>query len=115
MAEPSAWTPQMVSAVVTAVFAGLALLVTALGGIYVQVKKTGEAVKVSDVEGQKKLDTITNLVDGTRSVLLRRIANLSRATANVSRREADLLMADEAEREADEQEARVRAATLGNS
>jgi len=103
----------MVSALVTAVFAGLALLVTALGGIYIQIRKTNQSVKTSDVEGQKKLDNITTLVDGTRSQLLRKIAYLLRTAANTSMRESDKKMADEAEREADEQEARVKAVQRG--
>lgn len=105
-AEKSPLTPAMV----TAIFSGLAILVAAVGGIFVQLQAQQKKAERSAVEQEAKLDKITILVDGTKSAMLRKIAGLMRSTADKSGLPSDRRMAEEAEREADEQEARVRAA-----
>ena len=105
-AERNPLTPPMV----TAIFSGLAILVAAVGGILVQLQAQERSAERSAVQQAEKLDKITILVDGTKSAMLRKIAVLMRNTADKSGLAKDIKMADEAEREADEQEARVQAA-----
>jgi hypothetical protein len=106
----SPWTPAMV----TAILGGLAVLASALlvgvGGVYVQVKAAQHAAELDRQTRDQKLEKITILVDGTKSAMLRKIAVLMRSTADKSGLAKDIKLADEAEREADEQEARVKAA-----
>jgi hypothetical protein len=106
----SQWTPAMV----TAIFGGLAVLVAAVlagtAGILVQLSASRHADEISRAGTKAQLENITVLVDGTKSAMLRKIAVLMRITATDKPTAANIHAAEEAEREADEQEARVRAA-----
>jgi hypothetical protein len=69
-------------------------------------RKVDERAEIRD----EKLDNITTLVDGAKSVLLQQIADLKREKADKSGLPEDRAAAESAQRAADEQHARVQAA-----
>ena len=132
--ETSPWTPALITALLTGLFAGFALIIGALGKVLVDLKqakgKAAEAVvvaaevkrtvEVSRKAGEEagrtrdgKLDEIKMLVDGKFSQVLDRVAKLTRSIADRTGNEGDIADADEAEVQAEKQRDKVLAASLG--
>ena len=90
----SAWTPDKVTALITAVFAGLAVLITALGGLIVlmiQLKTKTEAVHVATVEAAKIGQGVHEAVNGANSALLARIDRLTTKIAVLTGEKDDII------------------------
>lgn len=78
------WSPELV----TAVFTGIALIITAIGGIAVQLFIAHRS--------SKKLDTVIKLTNGGKSELLSEISTVKSLLADETGRKADRTRADAA-------------------
>lgn len=76
-------------ALITAIFTGIAVVITALGGIIVQLY-------VASKTTSKKLDTVIKLTNGGKTELLEEIATVKTLLAQESGRKGDQIRADAA-------------------
>ena len=98
----SAWTPDKVTALIAAVFTGLALLLTAVGGVVVlliQLKTKTEQVHIATVESTRVTQGVHDAVNGANSALLGRIDRLTTKVAALTGDKSDIIESEAAHAE----------------
>jgi len=96
----SAWTPDKVTALLTAVFAGLALLITALTGLIAVVWK----LVVASRNLRLKTVEVHDAVNGINSSLLVRVDSLTSELADLTGKKADIVASEAAHQDVLEKE-----------
>jgi hypothetical protein len=100
--------PGVVIAGIIAIIAAISTAAVAIIGALRSTKDVVVRTAQVNAEQSRKLDTITVLVDGSLSDVLQELADVKLAISTLTGLEADRVKAEDAQKKADKQSARVK-------